>query len=224
MGSKKYNRAIIITNGHIPDTTLLAKRLAVDPGAGKDDIIICADGGAFNALKMGLVPDIVIGDMDSLEQSTKERLEKKSGGTRFIKASREKDESDTQLAIEYARDLAPKKIVITGALGGRMDHSFANIMLLALPGLKNINAVILTHDSEIFIIEESQTLNGEIGKLISLFSLSPYTYFYKTIGLKYGLENEKLFFSPARGLSNVFTAETARIDIKEGKLLIIKEI
>ena len=224
MGSIKYKRAIIIANGTISNTALTFKRLTDYFGLGIDDIIISADGGGFNTLEMGLVPDVVIGDMDSLNQSLKKKIRKISSKTSFITASAEKDETDTQLAVEYAIKLGLNKIIIAGATGGRIDHTLANIMLLASPKLKNINAVILADNSEMFVIEESCTIKGEIGKLISIFSLSPYAYFHKTTGLKYKLENEKLLFSPVRGLSNVFTGKTARLDIKEGRLLIIKEL
>ncbi len=224
MESKKYNRAIIIANGNISNTALLYKRLKEGFGSGGNDIIISADGGAFNTLEMGLMPDVVIGDMDSIKQAVKEKIGGRSQKTRFITASPGKDESDTHLAVSYAVGLGLEKVIIAGATGGRMDHTLANIMLLASPELKNIDARILTDDSEIFVIEDSCTIKGEAGKLVSIFSLSPYTYFYKTSGLKYKLEDEKLFFSPVRGLSNIFTGETARINIKEGQLLIIKQI
>ncbi len=224
MEKKKYHRAIVIANGNISNTALVRKRLKEDPGSGGDDIIISADGGVSNTLEMGLIPDVVIGDMDSIKQAVKEKMMENSRETRFIAASPAKDESDTQLAVSYALGLGLKKVIIAGATGGRIDHTLANIMLLASPGLKNIDARILTDDSEIFVIEDSCTIKGKIGKLVSIFSLSPHTYFYKTEGLKYKLEDEKLFFSPVRGLSNVFTEKTARIDIKEGQLLIIREI
>ncbi len=222
MAGKKYNRAIIFANGDIPDTALLQKRLADGRGPDKDDIIICADGGASNALMMGLVPDIVIGDMDSLGQSVKDRLGGKSGGTSFIGASKEKDESYTRLAVEYALGLGQKKIIIAGALGGRIDHSLANIFLLNSPSLKDIDIRIITGESEIFLQTKPCTVRGASGDLITLMSLSPYTYFTKTRGLKYRLENEKLYFSPIRGLSNVFMEDSIYLGIKKGDLLIIK--
>ncbi len=73
MGSIKYKRAIIIANGTISNTALTFKRLTDYFGLGIDDIIISADGGGFNTLEMGLVPDVVIGDMDSLNQSLKKK-------------------------------------------------------------------------------------------------------------------------------------------------------
>ncbi|HAJ96042.1 MAG TPA: thiamine diphosphokinase, partial [Actinobacteria bacterium] len=186
-------------------------------------LIVSADGGVSNTLELGLMPDIIIGDMDSIDRDIKKKKIKELLNTKYICASHDKDESDSRLAVEHAVEMGIKKIIITGALGDRMDHSFANMMLLASPALDGIDIKIITDDSEIFVINKSCTVDSEPGKLISIFSLSPYTYFIKTKGLKYGLKNEKLDFSPVKGLSNVFTAAEAEIDIKEGQLLIIRQ-
>ncbi|MBU4450700.1 MAG: thiamine diphosphokinase, partial [Actinobacteria bacterium] len=77
---------------------------------------------------------------------------------------------------------------------------------------------------EIFVTRKSCQIAGAAKKMVSLFSLSPYTNFIKTGGLKYKLKNEKLLFSPVRGLSNAFTGSKARIEIGEGTLLIVKEL
>jgi len=162
--------------------------------------------------------------MDSIDGDIKKKKTKELSKTKYISVSHDKDESDTRLAVDHAVGMGIKNIIITGALGGRVDHTFANIMLLASPGLDGIDAKILTGDSEIFMTDKSCTIDGEPGKLISIFSLAPYTYFIKTKGLKYGLKNERLDFSPVRGLSNVFTTAEAEIDIREGQLLIIKQL
>src|SRR4030043_572288 len=221
MGNKKNERAIIVANGVINDPVLTYKRVT-ELFDFTDCIIISADGGAENALKMDLIPDVVIGDMDSIKTKIKENIRLKSNKTRYISTSADKDKSDTQLAVEYALDLGVRKMIIVGASGDRIDHSLANLFLLTSPFLKDIDIRILTDDSEIFIIRKPYTLNGEIGKIVTLFSLSPYTYFRKTRGLKYELENERLTFSPVRGISNVFTEEKAYLEIKGGILLVIK--
>jgi thiamine pyrophosphokinase len=223
MSNKKNEKAIIVANGVISDPRLTYKRVT-ELFDFTDCIVISADGGAENALKMNLVPDVVIGDMDSIKATVKENIREKSNKTRYISTSAYKDKSDTQLAVEYALDLGIKKMIILGALGDRIDHTMANILLLTSPFLRDIDIRILADASEIFIIRNSRTLNGDIGGTVTLISLSPYTYFIKTEGLKYELENEKLMFSPVRGISNVFTEKKAYIKIKEGTLLIIKQL
>ncbi len=217
-------KAIIVANGFIRDPSLTYKRIQGRFGFSRDDIVICADGGASNALKMGLIPDVVIGDMDSIKFGVKEKIREKSAKTRYIATSPEKDESDTQLAVEYALGLDVKKIMITGAVGDRIDHTLANIILLTSPGLEDIDVRILTDNSDMFIVRKPVTINGVPGKTITLISLSPYTYFTGTRGLKYELKEEKLDFSPVRGLSNEFIDKKAKLDIREGTLLVIREL
>jgi thiamine pyrophosphokinase len=74
------------------------------------------------------------------------------------------------------------------------------------------------------MVKKSCSISGVIGKRVSIFSLTPYTYFESTSGLKYQLKNEKLYFSPVRGLSNEFTKNTVKISISKGKILLFKEI
>ncbi|MCL4418074.1 MAG: thiamine diphosphokinase, partial [Actinobacteria bacterium] len=193
-------------------------------GKNKNTLIIAADGGAKNCCNMKFMPDIVIGDMDSITIKVIESDASVKKPIKFINSVPEKDESDTQLAVDYAIGLGAKKILIVGAVGDRVDHTLANIFLLASPSAENSDVRILTENSEIFVTRKSCQITGEAGKTVSLFSLSPYTNFIKTSGLKYKLKNEKLLFSPVRGLSNAFIDNKARIEINEGTLLIIKEL
>lgn len=219
------SKVIIVANGFIADPLWTYKKMTGHFGFSKDDIVVCADGGASNALKMGLIPDVVIGDMDSIKFGIKEKIREKSAKTRYISTSSQKDESDTQLAVEYALGLRGiKKIMITGAVGGRIDHTLANIILLSSPELEDIDIRILTDNSDMFTVRKPVIINGIPGKTITLMSLSPYTYFTGTRGLKYELKEEKLDFSPVRGLSNEFIDKKAELDIREGTLLVIREL
>lgn len=224
MSNKKYERAIITANGVIDDPALTYKRVTDLFGSARDFIVISADGGVENALRMNLIPDIVIGDMDSIKAADKEKIGAMSNKTRYISTSAHKDESDTQLAVEYALGLGIKRIIILGALGNRIDHSIANIFLLASPFLKNIDIKILSDTSEIVVMRKSGAVTGNTGDIVTFISLSPYTYFIETKGLKYVLENEKLIFSPVRGISNVFTENKAYIKIRKGILLVIRQL
>ncbi len=205
--------ALIIANGDINKDSLL-KRLKKEYGFNEDYLILCADGGFYNCLKLGLYPGLVIGDMDSIEKKEKD--------IQYLSYSKEKDESDTHLALDYALHNNVKKVIIIGATGDRLDHSLANIFLLASPFIKNRDVCILNHNCEISVINKTTYLKGKVGQSISLFSLIPYSSIIRTEGLQYPLNNEKLIFSPVRGLSNVFTSENALIEIKKGCLAIFK--
>ena len=97
------------------------------------DRIIGADGGAARALAWGLAPDLVIGDLDSLSARQRKALEAR--GCPFLVHPRAKDDTDLELALTYAAEQGAQEIVILGALGGRLDHTLANLLLLALPQL-----------------------------------------------------------------------------------------
>jgi thiamine pyrophosphokinase len=219
------NNAILVTNGSIKDYGSIYRTLVKNFPYLSDTFVIAADGGALHCSNLRISPDVIIGDMDSITKGMIEKLGHAGAGEiEFISFNQAKDESDTQLALDYLVKNGYERIIIIGAFGGRADHSYANLSLLSSPVYDNVNVSIITENSEISVIKNSCRINGEIGKNISIFSLTPFTFFEKTLGLKYRLKNEKLLFSPARGISNKFTKNTAKISISEGWLLIIREL
>jgi len=220
----KNYRALIVANGIIKDYNLTIDRIRKNYKFGDDALIIAADGGVKNCINMHILPDLIIGDMDSITIKLMENLKTGSNTIKFIGSSHEKDESDTQLALDYAVYTGAGQILIAGALGGKADHSFANLVLLSSPKYNDIDIRVITENLEIFVVKKPCTISSTAGKKISIFSLTPYTYFVSTSGLKYRLKNEKLYFSPVRGLSNEFTKNNAKINISEGEILLFKEI
>ena len=219
----KYRKnALIIAGGEIKDYNKMKELIL--PSFYENTMVISADRGVYNTMRLGFKPHVLIGDMDSIDSDIKDKYKHELSFTRFISAPPDKDESDTRLAVEYAVGKGIKDIMITGASGGRLDHTFANLMMLASPGLEDLDIRILTENMEAFLIERPCTIKGEPGKLISIFSVTPHTTFIRTEGLKYELKNERLQQSPVRGLSNVFTAREALLEFSDGKLLIIKEL
>src|SRR2546421_11375854 len=94
------------------------------------DMIIAADSGAATALRYGCTPAIVVGDFDSLDKQLVEQL--RAGGSRTVSVAVEKDETDTELAVQLAIEQGATEITLLGALGGaRFDHTMANVLLLA---------------------------------------------------------------------------------------------
>ena len=219
--------AILISNGSIRHYSQVWKNVKNITGSSPEaPFIAAADGGSMHCINFRVVPDLIIGDMDSITKSMIEKLNAAEPGKdiEFITCSPSKDESDTQLALDHLARSGFKKIIILGAFGSRADHSFANIVLLANPAYDGLKISIVTDNSEIFVAKNPFEIKGTPGKKLSLFSLSPYVYFKKTSGLLYSLKKEKLVFSPVRGLSNEFTESTAKIDFSEGELLVIREL
>ncbi|MBI3522322.1 MAG: thiamine diphosphokinase, partial [Chloroflexi bacterium] len=122
--------------------------------------VIAADAGALALLAWGIRPDHLIGDLDSLDGETVERLRQQ--GTAVHQRAREKDESDTELAVELALSFAPTRLVILGALGGsRIDHELASVLLLADPRLRGHDVRIVRGAATLRALHAPGTLTLE---------------------------------------------------------------
>lgn len=213
----KSKRVIIIANGDLK-TPAYYRELIKD-----GDYIICVNGGSIHALTIGVSPNLLIGDLDSLPE--KERRQIMEAKPELIEYPAAKDKSDLELAVDYAITLKPEQIFIIGALGGaRVDHALLNIMLLMLPLDKGIPACILDETQQIYLCRSFIKLDGDPGECLSLFALKGNAEGVTTDGLKYQLEGETLQFASSRGLSNEFNSSQASVSIKSGLLLVIKTI
>lgn len=183
-------------------------------------MIICADGGGAHARRLGLVPDILIGDLDSILAADLDFF--KIAGVEIIKFKREKDMSDSELAVNTALDRGCRKIALLGALGTRIDHSLANILLLKKLLDKGITGIVANEHNEITIIKDRIILNRDINARVSLLALSETVEVVSVTGLYYPLCNDTLKVGSSFGISNEFTADTAEITVKDGILLVIK--
>ncbi len=207
-------RAVIFANGHFPGPAFIRAFLV------KDDCIICADGGAAHALALGLAPRLVVGDMDSLCPDSRRMLQ--SRGIPFKVYPAAKDHSDLELALQKALELHPEEIVFLGALGGRIDHAFVNIMLLLPPLERGIPARIVDENQELRVFKRELVLEGKPGDMLSLFPLDAAVSGVVTEGLVYPLRGETLCRGSTRGLSNAFKVSRARITAGPGLLLAVK--
>ena len=212
-------RTVIIANGEPPTATDLQQWLRAD------DTLICADGGARAALKYGLHPQCVIGDFDSLSEAELQALEK--GGAQLRRHPTRKNETDLELALLYATsigsDSGSDEIVVLGALGGRLDQTVANVMLLAMPALANYRILIASGDERTFLIRPGAPveLAGQAGDIVSLIPFGGDAHGIQTAGLEYPLRDESLLFGLARGVSNVMLSERATLTFKQGLLLCV---
>jgi thiamine pyrophosphokinase len=185
------------------------------------DLIVGADSGAAQALAWGLVPQVVIGDMDSLSAGAQAELEKHQA--RFVRHPRAKDETDLELALTFAAEQGACEIVVLGASGGRLDHTLSNVLLLALPRLAGIPVRLVRGAQEAILLRggESISLPGQPGDLVSLLPWCGDAQGVTTEGLTWPLEDEVLHFGFSRGVSNEMTTRQARVALKEGYLLVV---
>ena len=183
------------------------------------DLIIAADSGAETALQYGHVPAIVVGDFDSLTMST---TELEARGSTLVRAEVEKDETDTELAIQVALAHGATNITILGAIGGsRFDHTMANVLLLA--GIEVVPIRIVDGLMTCWLLRGpgSTSIVGKEGDLLSLFPLTTEATGVRTRDLYYPLQGESLRFGRPRGVSNVLMSEHAEVSLEDGMLLVI---
>lgn len=207
------SRVIIFANGEIPD--LKKARALLQP----DDYIICADGGSRHALALYLKPDLVIGDMDSIQKGHWQRLKK--SGISIELFPRDKNETDLELAVHRAIDMRPEQIVIIAALGGRLDQTLGNISLLADSRLSSSNIRLDDGVEEIILCRDQAQIRGRSGDIVSLIPWQGIVTGVQTKDLKWPLTDETLYPDKTRGISNEMTGETASVSIRSGSLLIV---
>lgn len=179
------------------------------------DFIICADNGYSVAKDSGIIPDIIIGDFDSIMIALPSDIE-------TIKLPVEKDVTDTLACVKYAINKGFKKIIIIGGIGGRLDHTMANLQCL-LYGLTAGVEMILRDENNIVSLHfpSEIKIKKEENFKLSLFSFSDICAGISTKGLKYPLFNDQLSQGFPLGVSNEFTSEYASVIFKSGILLLI---
>ena len=199
-----------------------------------DDIVIAVDGGYDYAMQLGITPDLIVGDFDSVKSSDREM---NFHGIPVISFPPEKDYTDMMLAAKKAVESGYDTIHIYGGTGGRPDHTYANIQLLswlAEQGLraflfdKNHTMTVITDSRlNLFSSEKPNRQNGFITSsgygYISVFSLSDVSEGVTIRGLKYQADNITLNRFHALGTSNEFTDSDCSIEVENGSLLIIAE-
>ncbi|WP_376797663.1 thiamine diphosphokinase [Thermogemmatispora sp.] len=198
----------------------LRPSVLVEDALRQADLILAADGGAESAIRLGRSPAAVLGDLDSLAPALVAQLE--AAGCRLLRAPVEKNETDSELALQYAIEQGATAVTILGALGGtRCDHALANVLLLA--AYDQVALRLIDGPSICWLLRGPGTalVRGQTGDLVSLLPLAGDAQGVSTQGLYYPLHGETLFFGRPRGLSNQLTQPEASVTLIRGQLLII---
>ena len=182
-------------------------------------LLVAADGGALPLLRAGLAPSIAIGDMDSIGEDGLAELAARAVELR--RYPREKDETDLELALLHAAAAGANEIDVLGALGGRWDHTLANVALLALPELRGRRVRLLADGQTLFAVRDAAAIEGRRGDPVSLIPLAGAARGVTTAGLLYPLQDATLSFERARGVSNVLIEPPGRVSLREGLLLVV---
>lgn len=200
-------RALVFAGGEVRDYGFIKSLIK------NDDLLIAADSGAEHLYKIGLEPDILIGDMDSISV--------KPYGKEIIKLNVMKDETDTEAAVRVAAENGADEIVIVGATGTRLDHSLANLLMLKSLSEDNIKAQILDEKNSVRYVDGSFEIDGAEGDTVSIIPLTR-LHIESTKGLLYEVMDGFLEVGSSRGVSNVMTSNTAKVTLKSGTALVIK--
>jgi len=207
-------RGFILGGADIFDYSFCSKYLS-------DSFIVCCDAGMKHALKLGITPDIIVGDFDSVNKETFEFFEKSD--VKIKKFPCKKDETDMALGIEEAIDNGCDELVIAGGIGSRMDHTVANMQLLYNLNKRGIKAIIVNENNEIQLISNKITLNGRTGDVVSLIPMTEKVTGVTTDGLEYPLNNAEISFGDkVMAVSNAMAKDNAEISIKSGLLYVLK--
>lgn len=207
-------KAIITAGGKAPSRELLMNEL--EP----ECIIICADSGADYLYSYGIVPNYLIGDFDSITEEILAYY--KNTDCVIQRFPKEKDFTDTQLALYKAIELGASTIVFLGCTGSRLDHTLGNITLLLQCLEKNIDGYIVDDNNIISLTDQSVDLVGRSGENFSLLAYNCTAHNLNITGAKYELNNYDLQIGDPLTLSNEFLKEKVNISFKAGKLLIMR--
>jgi thiamine pyrophosphokinase len=206
-------RVIIFANGDLPNMDKARALLH------EDDFIIAADGGTRHIFALGRMPDVVIGDLDSV---TKEEIEKiKQNNVELTLFPRDKNETDLELAIQHALTLNPEQVIILAALGGRLDQTLGNIALISNLRPSSSNLCLDDGIEEVFFCHDNCKIQGASGDIVSLIPWQGEVTGVVTTRLKWPLQNETLYPQKTRGISNEMLSDAAAVQINSGLLLIV---
>lgn len=177
------------------------------------DYIIAVDGGYGHLKKSGIVPDLLVGDFDSVEEPGDFLMK--------IRLPKEKDETDTEYALKTAFSKNPASIVIFGGIGDRFDHSYANMCLLYQCIQHEIKAFVTDGKTKIYMTDGELSLSEEKNTTVSIYSFSDVSRGVNAEGFKYPLNNGFLTKFDVVGTSNLTTKEKQKISVEDGILIVI---
>lgn len=178
------------------------------------DMIIAADKGLERLLGEGIEPDVILGDFDSLGYIPH--------GEKVLRYPREKDDTDLMLAVKLGLSRGYADFVVSGALGGRFDHSIASVQALAYLTGQGAKGLLAGMGERATMLDSGRLRfsGGERG-IVSVFAYGGDACGVCLSGLKYPLDNARLTADNPLGVSNEFTGSPAEISVRLGRLLVV---
>ena len=205
-------KCIILANGQAPTKNVF--RYLDSKGY---STLICADGGANSSAKLNLIPDYIIGDLDSINPDVYDYYFDRS---KIIHIKRQND-TDVEKCLKYALKKNYRDVFLLGATGDRLDHSFCNIGIV----MKYFNILkiqIIHQKSLLSAYSGSCVLKTVPNEIISIYGVDNKTR-VTSYGLKYELKNTTLPFGVKESTSNEALGEEVRLGIRGGIMLVIRD-
>ena len=201
---------LIISSGSIINYDILKEAIK------NKSYVLCADGGLLHAMHIEIIPNAVIGDLDSIDQSGLDFIEKNN--IPIIKFPVEKDETDTELAILHLIENNIKNITLVGVTGNRLDHTIGNIYLL-----KKIKQLIIVDDNNtIYLIDDYIKLRRKEGYYLSIIPINQDGVVVTLRGFYYPLHEDLIEYGSTLGISNRIIDKYGEVEIIKGEALIIE--
>lgn len=214
---QKGKRGILVGGGTVHESLL---RTVLAAGY---DLLMGIDGGGKPLVDLGYQPQILLGDFDSLPRTYRESLV--TNGVELLTYQPEKDWTDLEIGLNYLLSRGYDELLVFGALGGRLDHTLANLSLLYKVKQAGIELVLIGDEQAVTLLSAQEKIrifpfpNGH-------FSLLPYPSTARGVtidGAKYPLDRATLELGSTRGVHNEFLAAPAEVKVEEGSVLVLVE-
>jgi thiamine pyrophosphokinase len=205
-------KCIVLANGKAPQKSVvqfLTKK--------NFETLICADGGSNSARKLNLMPDFIIGDLDSTKESTLKYFSKKS---KIIKIKRQND-TDVEKCLKFAIKNKAEEAILLGVTGDRLDHTFCNLGIV-IKFFSRIKLNIIAENSFLTAYKNKADLKTILGETISIYGFSSKTKIISK-GLKFPLKNIALPFGEKESTSNVAISNKVSLKINGGIIFVIRD-
>ena len=207
-------RALILSNGKPPEKQLIEKYWR------ESQLTVAVDGAVHYLKRYALLPDLLVGDLDSSPAGTEQEFAQK--GVEIVKLNPVKDDTDTLSALKIAIERGAKQIVLLGGMGSRMDHTLANIALCLYAANRGVEMTLADEKNIISLRRGEVRLTGRPGDILSLLPLSDGVALDRSRGLKYPLDHLALKMEYPVGVSNELTEQTASFEIRGGWALVMR--
>ncbi len=203
----QINKLLLLANGEPCPKAFLKQQVKLN------DFLLAADGGANTALKARVMPDMVIGDLDSLTPQNAEKI----GEDRLLKVDRQ-DNTDLEKALDFAAYIKPQTCTILCATGGRIDFTLSNFSSV-FKYIDKFEIVFAAPNWRIYPINKTTAFKAKAGATVSLMPMGPVRS-VSLSGLKYPLRNAALNIGQT-AVSNIAKKDAFKVSLKQGCLLVM---